>query len=144
MATRILVVNDTQDILEMFRLLLEYEGYEVILSSIPMQQMSDVEQLHPDLIILDLVFGNEKTGMQMLQLLKMHRATAGVPVIVCTAALQMVREMEGYLVSKNVLVIYKPFDVDELLKTVKQALETHASSLPAMLDKQQESPATDD
>ena len=33
METRILVVNDTQEILDIFRDLLEDEGYEVVLSS---------------------------------------------------------------------------------------------------------------
>jgi DNA-binding response OmpR family regulator len=134
MAARILVINDTQYILEMFRMLLEDEGYEVILSSTPMQNMSSVEQLQPDLIILDLIFGSEKTGWQMLQMLKMYRATACIPVIVCTVAIEAVREMEGYLVSKSVLVVYKPFDVDELLNTITQALQSSTTSIPTTLE----------
>ncbi len=98
MAARILVVNDTQEILELFRLLLEEEGYEVILSGFPIQQITDLERINLDLIILDFVFGDQKTGWQMLQMLKMQRSTAIIPVIVCAAALDMVREQEGYLV----------------------------------------------
>ena len=125
MAARILVVNDTQEILELFRMILEGEGYEVILSGFPIQQISDVEQINPDLIILDFVFGDQKTGWQMLQMLKMQRSTAIIPVIVCTAALDMVREQEGYLVSQGIHVIYKPFDIDHLITNVKQLLESH-------------------
>ncbi len=120
---RILVVNDTQEILELFRLLLEDEGYEVMLSSFPIQKVTEIEQMHPDLIILDFVFGDQKSGWQMLQMLKMWSSTASIPIIVCTAATQLVREQEGYLVSKGVHVVYKPFDIDELLAAVKQALE---------------------
>ena len=125
MATRILVVNDTQEILELFRMLLEGEGYEVVLSGFPIQQMSDIEQIHPDLIILDLVFGDQKSGWQMLQMLKMKRSTASIPVIVCTAALSMVREQEGYLVSQGVHVVFKPFDIDHLLTNIKQLVDSH-------------------
>jgi DNA-binding response OmpR family regulator len=125
MATRILVVNDTQEILELFRMLLEEEGYEVVLSGFPIQQMSDIEQIHPDLIILDLVFGDQKSGWQMLQMLKMKRSTASIPVIVCTAALDMVREQEGYLVSQGVHVVFKPFDIDHLLTNIKQLVDSH-------------------
>src|SRR5579872_3001981 len=108
MTARILVVNDTQEILELFRMFLEdEEGYDVILAGTPIQQIKDVEQIAPDLIILDLVFGDEKTGLQMLQMLKMQRSTATIPVIVCTAALDLLREQEGYLVSQSVHVIYK-------------------------------------
>src|SRR5689334_10574433 len=72
MTARILVVNDTQEILELFRIFLEEEeGYEVVLAGFPMQHIKEVEQINPDLIILDLVFSDEKTGLQMLQMLKM-------------------------------------------------------------------------
>ena len=51
MTARILVVNDTQEILELFRLFLEdEEGYEVILAGTPIQQIKDVQQIAPDLI----------------------------------------------------------------------------------------------
>jgi DNA-binding response OmpR family regulator len=122
---RILVVNDTQEILELFRLLLEEEGYEVVLAGFPIQQVDEVERINPDLIILDFVFGDQKTGWQMLQMLKMKRSTASIPVIACTAALDLVREQEGYLVSQGVHVVFKPFDIDQLLANVKQVLESH-------------------
>src|SRR6266576_5770396 len=126
MAARILVVNDTQEILELFRIFLEEEeGYDIVLAGTPMQRIKEVEQINPDLIVLDLVFGDEKTGLQMLQMLKMQRSTATIPVIVCTAALDLVREQEGYLVSQGVHVIYKPFDLDHLISSVKQLLEAH-------------------
>lgn len=95
----------------------------------PMQRIKDVEQINPDLIILDLVFGDEKTGLQMLQMLKMQQSTATIPVIVCTAALDLVREQEGYLVSQGVHVICpvddflaKPFELDTLLDKVEKHL----------------------
>ena len=126
MKPRILVVNDTQEILELFRMLLEEEeGYDVVLSGFPIQQIKDIEHIKPDLIILDLVLGDEKTGMQMLQMLKMQRSTASIPVLVCTAALQIVREQEGYLVSQGVHVVYKPFVIDDLMANVKQLLGSH-------------------
>ncbi len=138
MAKHILVVNDTQDILEIFRLLLESEGYKVTLSSFPLQKAADIVQLDPDLIILDVVFGEEKLGWQMLQMLKMQPVTAPIPVIICTASEKSVREMEGYLVSKNVLVVYKPFELDDLLTAVTQALQTAGKTLAHKNQKEDE------
>ena len=131
MAKRILVVNDTQAILELFRIILEEEGYEVILSGFPFENIREVEQIKPDLIILDFIFGEYKTGWQMLQMLKMQRSTASIPVIICTAAIREVQETEGYLVSRGVLILFKPFDIDNLLSMVNQALKTpaHVASL---------------
>jgi len=122
MTARILVVNDTQEILELFKTILEYEGYEVVLSSFPFQHIKEIEKIQPDLIILDFLFDDKQLGWQMLQVLKLQKSTASIPVIVCTAALQDVREQEGYLVSQGVFVIYKPFDLDQLLATIKQTL----------------------
>jgi DNA-binding response OmpR family regulator len=137
MPPRILVINDTQEILDLFRILLEEEGFEVVLSGFPFQQVSEVEQISPDIIILDIIFGDEKTGWQMLQLLKMKRSTASIPVIVCTAALNAVREQEGYLVAQGVHVVYKPFDIDHILTTIKLALESR-KNIPSQREQAQD------
>ena len=129
MATRILVVNDTQEILDLFRDMLEYEGYEVVLSSFPFKNIHDIEKIEPDLVILDFIFGNEQTGWQMLELLKMQRSTASIPAIVCTGAIHEVQEQESYLVSQGVHVVYKPFDIDHLLTVISQALASHKKTM---------------
>jgi DNA-binding response OmpR family regulator len=123
MAARVMVVNDTPEILDLFRVLLEDEaGYEVALYSYAVMDMREVEGIAPDLIILDYIFGREGLGWQMLQKLKMDRKTATIPVIICTAATKEVQEIEGYLQAQGVRVIPKPFDIDTLLDTVKLAL----------------------
>mgnify|MGYP001774029797 CR=1 FL=1 len=122
MSARILVVNDTQEILDLFREILTDEGYDVFLYSYGIQDLSEVERIKPDLIILDLLIGGETVGWQMLQKLKMRRSTASIPVIVCTAAVKAAREMEGYMRAKQVGLVFKPFDIDDLLQAVRQAL----------------------
>jgi CheY-like chemotaxis protein len=120
----ILVVNDTQEILELFRAILEEEGgYAVTLTSIRPQMLDMVKEIKPDLIISDHVFGDEKVGWQFIQRLKMDRETANIPLIVCSGAVKELREMEGYLTSKDIGVLYKPFDVDELLLLVATKLQ---------------------
>jgi DNA-binding response OmpR family regulator len=66
MAMRVLVVNDTEEILDLFRLLLEEEGYEVVVYSFAPHDLAEVERVKPDLVILDLIFGAEKMGWQLL------------------------------------------------------------------------------
>jgi DNA-binding response OmpR family regulator len=117
-----MVINDTQEILELFRDLLTEEGYEVSIYSYGVHDMKEVERVAPDLIIIDYLIGDEQTGWQMLQKLKMTRATAGIPIIVCTAALNQVKEIEGWLTQKGITVVLKPFDVDDLLAAVARVL----------------------
>lgn len=138
MAPRILVINDTQEILELFRDILEDEGYEVVLYSFAITDMREIERIKPDLIIADYLFGGERTGWQLIQKLKMRRATAKIPVVICTAATMQVREIEGYLQAQGIALVPKPFDIDDLLVTIKRALlaPTHAAGLLELKDEQ--------
>src|SRR5258708_409470 len=122
MASPILVINDDHAILELFRLMLEAEGYEVHLSLITFEDVREVEKLAPSLIILDLKLGKDNQGMLLLQQLRMYRPTMLIPIILCTAAVKIIQEQEETLRRKGIPVVYKPFDVDELLTVVRQVL----------------------
>ena len=122
MSLCIMVVNDTQEILDLFREILTDEGYEVALYSYAIQDLDEIERVKPDLIILDYIFNQEQIGWQMLQKLKMRRSTESIPVIVCTAAVRQAHEMEGYLQSKGIGLVLKPFHIDDLLRAVRTAL----------------------
>lgn len=120
---RVLVINDTQEILELFREILEEEGFEVILSSFNIQEVDDIREIAPDLVILDFLVGGEAQGWQLLQKLRMTRATETLPIVVCTAAIQLARELEGHLKAKNVGLVLKPFDIDDLVSAVQIAMQ---------------------
>ncbi len=123
MPKKIMVINDTQEILELFREILHGEaGYDVELCSFEPQMLDDVKRVNPDLIISDHVFGEEKVGWQFVQRLKMDRETASIPVIVCSGAVKELKESEGFLTQKNIGVLYKPFDIDDLLSLVATKL----------------------
>lgn len=126
---RVLVVNDTQEILELFEDILRPMGLDVTLMSFAPRELERIREAKPDLIILDLVFGEKETqGWQLLQKLKMDRALADVPVVLCTAALRMVSELQGYLTEQGVVVVIKPFNVDQLEEAVRNALAMPAST----------------
>lgn len=126
----IVVVNDTQEILELFREILEEEGYRVSLYSFTFNDISELVKLEPDLVILDFMIGGESHGWQLLQKMKMDRRTATIPVVVCTAAIRLVQELEGHLRAKGVGVILKPFDIDELVERVHDQLQAETTTLP--------------
>ncbi|HET8586976.1 MAG TPA: response regulator [Candidatus Limnocylindria bacterium] len=127
---RVLVVNDTEEILELFEELLGELGFEVLVMSYAPRELQRVRDASPDLIILDLIFGQrELLGWQLLQKLKMDRDLDAIPVIVCTAAQQEVYEQQGYLTEQGVIVVLKPFNVDQLEDAVTRALSVGESSL---------------
>jgi CheY-like chemotaxis protein len=114
----VLVVNDTQEILDLFREILEDEGYRVSLFTYTFRDLDDILEQKPDLIILDFMINGEDSGWQLLQKMKLNRETARIPVIVCTAALGLVRQLEGHLKEKKVGIVVKPFDIDDLIREI--------------------------
>ena len=138
MPARILVIDDTPAILELFQDLLTDEGYEVLLSAGVMHDVAEVTQLNPDLIILDLLFGTEAAGGHLLHALRTHAATAAIPLIVCTAATRQLQGYEADLRLPGVSVVAKPFDVDDVLRAITTAL--HADNSPLTLPAPEPTP----
>lgn len=124
MAQRILVIDDTQEILDLLHTILEKHGYEVHEARYIFEDLHEIEQLHPDLIILDFMIGKQNEGWHMLQALKTYQPTASIPVMITSVALSLAREQQNYFQQRNIPSLPKPFDVDYLLQTVRQMLQT--------------------
>jgi CheY-like chemotaxis protein len=121
---RVLVVNDTQEILELFEAILSGMGLESVLMSYAPRELDRIRQVAPDLIILDFLMGDrELLGWQLLQKLKMDRSLDGIPVVVCSAAVKAVEEQQGYLTEQGVQIVLKPFNVDQLEDAVRAAMD---------------------
>ena len=121
---RVLVVNDTQEILELFEAILDGMGLESILMSYAPRELDRIRQVDPDLIILDFLMGDrELLGWQLLQKLKMDRRTDAIPIVVCTGAVKAAHEQQGYLTEQGVTLVLKPFNVDQLEDAVRAALD---------------------
>ena len=122
---RIVVINDTKEILELFRDVLEGEmGHEVILMSFAPDELDRIVEAKPDLLVIDFIIGDrEMEGWQLLQKMRMHRDTAAIPIVACTAAVRQVRESEAYLLEQGIEVVLKPFTIDQLEGAVQRALK---------------------
>jgi two-component system response regulator VicR len=119
----ILVVEDDESLRELFQIILEDEGYQVTLSSSIFENIADVEQLHLDLVLLDVWVDEQFDGFTMLQMLRSSPSTRELPVIFCTvAALSQIREKVETLREQGISVIYKPFEVQDLVQAIREAL----------------------
>ena len=130
----VLVINDSPAILDLFRELLDEAGYRATthaFSGQPEQKLAEIKEVEPDLVILDYLIGGEALGWQLLQLLKLDRTTRDLPVIVCTGAVQQVKDMEAHLLEMGVSVVLKPFDIDQLLAEIDRVWERLGETPPA-------------
>ena len=123
MSTRILVINNSDDILALFSKILTSNDCEVFTQFFLNSDLSGVRKINPDLIILDYYVGREGVGWEFLQLLKMEDSTSAIPVLLCTTAVRLVNEIAGYLSSKHVMVLRKPFESRDLVNAVQLGLE---------------------
>jgi DNA-binding response OmpR family regulator len=117
-----MAINDNQDILQMLQDVLTYEGYEFAGQRDPEFAVDDLDRFKPDLIILDWLFGREGRGMELLELMKLHPATSATPVLVCSAATNTVQEVEDSLRAKGIGVLYKPFQLADLVGAIRNLL----------------------
>ena len=131
MPTRIMVINNSDDILALFQKILATNDCEVFLQLFLNSDLREVRKIKPDLIILDYYVGREGVGWEFLQLLKMEDTTAVVPVLICTTAVKLAHEIAGYLATKQVTILRKPFESRDLVNAVQAALQGDSGSLQA-------------
>jgi len=105
---------------------LESTGYHVRVAGTGAAARVLVEQLRPDLIILDLILPDED-GLVLCSVLK---NTAGVPILICSGTL---RRRDAFLSLKLGAddFIAKPFDVYDLLARVEVLLRRAAQNQAA-------------
>ena len=128
--TRIMVINNSDNILELFRKILSNDEQEVFLHMFADSDLRSVKRVKPDLIILDYFVGREGVGWSFLQLLKMEDATSRIPVLICTTGVKLTQEIGGYLATKGVTVLRKPFESSDLSRAVQIALDGHNPPQP--------------
>lgn len=127
MTTRILVINNSDDVLALFNKVLATKDREIFLQVYLNSDLHNVQKIAPDLIILDYYVGREGTGWEFLQLLRMDDSVAKIPVLICTTAVKLAYNIAGYLATKRVTVLRKPFESQDLLKAVGEVLQDTAS-----------------
>ena len=120
----ILVVNHAPEIIALMQELLDDAGYHVSTMLRDGQSIDTIVAVAPDLIIIDYMWPGSDDEWTLLNLLTIDRRTRHIPVIVCTAAVRQVRNMEDHLCSIGVRVVYKPFDIDHLLGVVREVLSS--------------------
>ncbi|WP_294535519.1 response regulator transcription factor [uncultured Bacteroides sp.] len=122
--TRILVVDDEEDLCEILQFNLENEGYEVDTANSAEEALKkDLSQYK--LILLDVMMG-EISGFKMASMLKKEKKTAQVPIIFITA-----KDTENDTVTGLTLgaddYISKPFSLREVIARVKAVLRRTAT-----------------
>ncbi len=130
MTTHILVINHSPDILDLFEVLLEDEGYTVTTQTFTHRSAEDVAVAQPDVLICDYPAICEVDAWDFVQSLK-DKATTTIPVLVSTTSLTLVRDHQAWLTAHDIAVLAKPFQVDDLLTMLNRLQGTATPQQPS-------------
>jgi CheY-like chemotaxis protein len=119
----IVAINHAPEVLALLNDLLTEEGYRVTTRSHLDRDMQDLRDLAPDLIMIDYMWPRDDDNWALLQLIRLDPQLTTVPIILCTGAVVETRSMAEHLAQMQIHVVWKPFDLDQLLKAITTALQ---------------------
>jgi two-component system alkaline phosphatase synthesis response regulator PhoP len=114
---RILVVDDEINIIDLTRLYLEQEGFQVETATDGAQALERIRDLHPALVVLDIMLP-EVNGFDVC---RQTRAESDVPIIMLTARDDDIDKIVGLELGADDYLT-KPFNPRELVARVKAIL----------------------
>lgn len=117
---RIFVVDDDHDILELVATYLEQEGYEVITATGGRHIVSYVQEIQPDLIILDIMLPD----MDGIEICVELRKFTHVPIFFLSGKTAEIDKIVGLTIGADDY-ISKPFSPRELVARVKAHLRRY-------------------
>lgn len=117
---KVLVVDDEDNIIELIRLGLRYEGFQVETASNGEQGIALAQRVNPDLVILDVMMPGID-GIEVCRRLRNNPTTRDVPILMLTAKDEVSDRILGLQTGADDYLT-KPFDFYELLERIKAIL----------------------
>ena len=121
MSRSVVCVEDEPEMIDLYRLILNRRGFEVIGADGGREGLDVIRQHLPDLVLLDLMMP-DIDGWEVYKQLKAEPATSEIPVIVVTAKAQSIDKVLGLHIAQVDDYISKPFSPQELLDSVEKVL----------------------
>jgi two-component system phosphate regulon response regulator PhoB len=120
MKSKILVVDDEEDAVELVEFNLKAAGYDVITASDGKEALKKARLISPQLILLDLMLP-EVDGLEVCKILRRDPATSTIPILMLTAKSAEIDRILGLELGADDYVT-KPFSPRELVLRVKGLL----------------------
>jgi DNA-binding response OmpR family regulator len=118
--TKILVIEDEEDMAKFLHHKLEREGYQVLSASDSVEGLRTLHEQNPHLILLDLMI----PGMNGWEACKRIREFSDIPIIMLTALAEVQDKVRGLTLGADDYIT-KPFSLQELVARIRAALRRY-------------------
>src|SRR6266850_833800 len=134
MHTRILVVEDDQDIAELVARYLDKAGFVTERATSGREALKTIAARPPDLMVLDLMLPHVD-GLEVCRVVRGNEASAAMPIIMLTARAEESERIVGLELGADDYLA-KPFSPNELVARVRALLRRAQRGVgPAMATK---------
>ncbi|MEY3018609.1 MAG: hypothetical protein RL336_1744 [Pseudomonadota bacterium] len=117
---KILAVDDSASMRQMVAFTLQGAGYDVVEASDGVEALAAAEQSNFDLVLSDVNMPN-MDGISLVKELRQRPAFKFVPILMLTTESGGDKKMEGKQAGATGWIV-KPFNPEQLLKTIKKVL----------------------
>lgn len=124
MASKILVIEDESDVVDLIRMSLKGAGYKVLTAEDGESGLRKAREESPDLVVLDIMLP-KMSGLEVCKSLRKDAATSSLPVVMLTAKSEEVDRIVGLELGADDYVS-KPFSPRELVLRVQSILRRAA------------------
>jgi len=122
MNKRVIIVEDEPNIAESLNFILERAGYEVKLVNDGNDAVFEIQNTHPDVVVLDVMLPN-RSGLEILRDIRAARPIAQTPVLMLSAKGQA-KDVEIAIETGADHYMVKPFSNAEVLAKVNELTES--------------------
>jgi DNA-binding response OmpR family regulator len=119
----LLAVEDSKTMRKVLGITFASDEFEAVLAESPQQAMSQIEQLRPDMVLLDVTLG-EVSGYDLCRQVKSR--VPGTPVMILSSRQQPYDPVRGAEVQADDF-IDKPFDTQQMRDKVKKLVAQNGS-----------------
>jgi DNA-binding response OmpR family regulator len=119
---RIAIIEEDETICFLLREVLTVEGYEPILIDGPRDLLAQLSAVTPHLVLLDFVLSAWGDRLALATGIRRDPQLVQVPLVVMSAAPDVLRRHQGALLDLRCRLIEKPFDLGDLLAVIQGEL----------------------
>jgi CheY-like chemotaxis protein len=123
MSKHVLIVEDNEELLSLYRDLLEPEGYRLSFLAGSDNIIQNIADLQPDMVLMDFLLAGINGG-ELCSQIKKDPVTSHIPVIMVSGYPRLLNSLGHYGWDD---FIAKPFEIDEFYRVIKKHSLQNAS-----------------